>query len=186
MPSSATYNELLKFLDYLSDKRLMKEQSVASRRAVVGKVFAALGDDDRSDVLAIDMDDVMTRFINKSGTNYSPASLQTYKSRLKSTLDDFSSYRENPMGFRPSSISRASRKSKTNSSMDESNHGDISSADANVRPAVSTRVASPSVDILPIPIRANLVVRVQGLPHDLSMTEANKIASVIKAFVVEE
>ena len=48
---------------------------------------------------------------------------------------------------------------------------------------VTPKFASPpgASNIVPIPIRADLTVYVQGLPYDLSSTEARKIANVILA-----
>ncbi len=37
--------------------------------------------------------------------------------------------------------------------------------------------------IVPIPIRPNLTVHVQGLPYDLTEAEARKIAAVVTAMV---
>lgn len=40
--------------------------------------------------------------------------------------------------------------------------------------------------IFPIPLRAGAVtVRIQGLPHDLTNAEANKISAVVMAYVQE-
>jgi hypothetical protein len=48
-------------------------------------------------------------------------------------------------------------------------------------PAVSGPMAS---SILPIPIRADLTIYIQGLPFDLTEAEAKKIASVIQAMAM--
>lgn len=37
--------------------------------------------------------------------------------------------------------------------------------------------------IIPIWIRLDLIVRVQGIPHDLTRREADKICSVVQALV---
>ena len=39
--------------------------------------------------------------------------------------------------------------------------------------------------IVPIPIRADLIVRVHGLPADLTVAEAQKIANVVQALASE-
>lgn len=186
MPNPATFTELLKFLDYLSDKGLLKQQTAASRKAVVNKVFETLDDEDRANVLALDLDDVMNRFINKVGNKYSPGSLQTYKSRLNSTLDDFQAYKENPMGFRPSVVSRSSRRNKSATTEDPVTAQSNSLAPAIHQSTTMARPTMPSADILPIPLRDGLVVRIQGLPHDLTLSEAKKIATVVQAFVADE
>ena len=40
--------------------------------------------------------------------------------------------------------------------------------------------------IFPIPLRDGVIVRVQGLPIDLTPAEANKIGAVIMAYVQKE
>lgn len=164
----------------------MKRQTAASRKAVVNKVFGALDDADRDDVLAVDVNTIIERFVNLEGRNYTPESLQTYKSRLKSTLDDFSSYRQDPLSFRPSAHQRAARQSKAQSN---------SSSTAPDKPSIMTslgadntaaRVIDTPVNILPIQIRADLTIKIQGLPFDMTVAEANKLAAVIKALAVQE
>ena len=183
MPITATFDELIAFLDYLADKGLMKEQTVAPRKAAANKVFEALSDEDRANVLAVNLSEAMTRFINKSGNSYSPGSLQTYQSRLKSTLDDFRAYKENPMGFRPSVSTRSTKKSSEGK---PPNSGDAPlSAPGPAGPPTAGHGALSGItaDILPIPLRVDLTVRIQGLPFDLSEAEANKIATIIRAYV---
>ncbi len=41
------------------------------------------------------------------------------------------------------------------------------------------------VTITPIPIRADLTIKIQGIPHDLTDVEAEKIAAVVRALVYE-
>lgn len=53
-----------------------------------------------------------------------------------------------------------------------------------------SRIAGPAVmgpmasSILPIPIRADLIIHIQGLPFDLTEAEAKKIACVIQAMAM--
>ncbi len=42
------------------------------------------------------------------------------------------------------------------------------------------------MSILPIPIRPDLTVKIQGLPYDLTVHEANKIANVVKAMALQD
>lgn len=186
MQQLPNFDALLAFLDYLADKGLMKRQTAASRKAVVNKVFSALDDADREDVLSADVDAIIERFVNLEGGKYTPESLQTYKSRLKSTLDDFASYRKDPMSFRPSAQQRAARRTKTPPNADNGDgEGPKPAGSAAVANTV-VRSADPPVNILPIPIRADLTIKIQGLPFDLTESEANKLAAVIKALAVTE
>jgi hypothetical protein len=177
---------LLDFLDYLARKGLMNKTTASARKAAANKILGILEADEADDVTSLDLDDVLMRFSNISGANYTPDSLNTYKSRLKSAIDDFSSYVENPMSFRPSIANtgrRATERQKLSSGDDRSSHPMLSP-----KREASTFLPAPaaSVSILPIPIRPDLTVHVQGLPYDLTSAEAAKIANVIRAMASTE
>jgi len=171
---------LLRFLDYIAEKGLMAKNTVAARKAAANQVLAVLSEDEAGDVLAIDLKDVMQRFQNLQGQRYTPSSLNTYQSRLKAALDDFDSYLNNPMAFRPSvqSRDRTARAAKP----ETPHNGRTSTGGA------ASRFTSPpgASSIVPIPIRSDLTVFVQGLPFDLSITEARKVANVILAMAAPD
>jgi hypothetical protein len=106
---------------------------------------------------------------------FTPQSLTTYKSRLRSAIDDFDSYIKNPLGFRPSVQNRD--RSKPKLGKDASNGTSLSPPDT-VRSSPSPMASN---NILPIPIRADLTIYIQGLPFDLSEAEARRIAAVVTA-----
>ncbi|MEH6808282.1 MAG: hypothetical protein V7651_05480 [Hyphomonas oceanitis] len=183
MSNNRSLEGLTRFLDYLGEKGLLNPATASSRKAAASKVFEILSDEEKLDVIAVDLDDAMRRFHNLKGQSYSPGSLATYQSRLKSALEDFEKYLENPLGFRPSTQVRE-RKAKQPKA-EKSEAGDqASSASATQFSTKETGFTSSS--ILPIPIRADLIVRIQGLPFDLTVAEANKLASVIKAMAVPD
>jgi hypothetical protein len=41
-------------------------------------------------------------------------------------------------------------------------------------------------NILPIPIRSNLTVKIANIPADLTQEEANRIERIVKAFAVDD
>ena len=129
--------------------------------------------------MALDLDEVMVRFHNLQGQNYSPGSIQTYQSRVKSSLEDFRSYIENPLGFKPS-LTGKEKKSKSPKSEKDVQANNAASKDEKPPHSSSQDTGIPNSSILPIPLRADLVVRIQGLPFDLTQAEANKLAAVIK------
>lgn len=168
---------VLEFHDYMARKGLMAKPTAMARKAALGKVLGVLSDDEAQDVTSLNIDDVMTRFTHLEGRSYTPDSLTTYKSRVKSALDDFANYLSNPMAFRPSIGGKKSRikivRSKPKSEIERD---DIATP--------PPPVASPSftaANILPIPLRADLTVRIEGIPFDLSQAEAKKIANVVLA-----
>lgn len=183
MPGKRSLEALAEFLDYLASKGLMAKNTAHARKAAAGKVLGILSPEEREDVTAIDLDDVITRFGNLHGKQYTPQSMVTYKSRVRSALDDFDSYLTNPLAFRPS-LQNRERKPK----------GGKGQAPATRQPSIQSHDPQPKIfhsqsgpmasSILPIPIRPDLTVHVQGLPYDLTEAEAKKIASVIQAMAM--
>ena len=176
MANERSRQKLLEFLDYLGNKGLMAGPTVATRKAAANKVLGILSEEEAADVLALDLDEVMTRFQNLEGKNYTPGSLNTYLSRLRSAIDDFRSYLSNPLGFKTGTPAREKR-AKPEGKKEASNTTDSASD----RVSQKSAPISLSSSILPIPIRSDITVYVQGLPYDLKESEANKIANVIKA-----
>jgi len=171
---------LVDFHDYMADKGLMAKNTAQSRKVAVTKVLGVLDDVEATDVTALDIEDVMTRFQRLHGQSYTPISLVSYKSRLRSALDDFLSYLANPLAFRPSVQNRA--RAKARSSKEE--RGEMGGrSERRAEPARPVPLPSAAGLIVPIPIRSDLTVHVQGLPFDLTEAEARKIAAVVTAMV---
>ena len=112
MTDKRTRQDFLAFLDWMSEKGLMAKNTVAARKAAANKVLGILSDDEAQDVTALNLDTVMRRFNNLEGRGYTPGSLTTYFSRLRSALDDFKLYLDKPLTFRPGVQPREIRKSE--------------------------------------------------------------------------
>ena len=183
MNASKSRAALLEFLDYLARKGLMNKTTALSRKAAVNNVLGILDEDEADDVSTLDLDDAMTRFRNVYGMKYTPDSLSTYKSRVKSSIEDFLSYRENPMAFKVGRSTNG-RKAVDRQKGGESKTGELVSKQLPLTVARATPSVSPT--ILPIPLRADLTIYIQGLPYNLTSSEASKIANVVKAMAVED
>lgn len=170
--------DLLAFLDYLAAKGLMNPTTARSRKASANAVLGILSDEEASDVTTINLDDVMTRFHNLQGANFTPDSMATYKSRTKSAIEDFVRYQQNPLGFKASTPNgaRKPRRPEGNRAPEEARREETGQPETVSRPLVSD-------NIFPIPLRSNLTVYVQGLPHDLTAAEGKKLANVLLALV---
>ncbi len=179
MSNGYTAQEFIDFIDYLANKGLLKKATASARKAAAQAFLDILDEDEKIDIRSIDLDELATRFANIQGEKFTPQSLTTYKSRYKSAFKDFLSYRENPLGFKPQITQRKKRdKSKSSSNTENIKPTKI--------PTRSDNTNSPfNNHIFPIPIRADKVVQIAGLPHDLTESEANKIANVIKALAIK-
>jgi hypothetical protein len=173
MNQPRTKEALLEFLDYLADKGLMAKPTVQARKAAASTMLGILEKPEADDVTAVDVDDLADRYSRLHGKRYNPQSLATYKSRLRSALTDFESYLGNPLAFRPTLQNRTPPKTKPIKVASDS----IITTGHDQRSAVPMATSN----ILPIPIRADLTIFIQGLPFDLSKAEAGKIAAVVTA-----
>ena len=176
MSGERSRESLLEFLNYLADKGLIAKATANSRRIAASKVLKILSDDEAQDVTVLNLDDVMSRFQNLEGKAYTPGSLATYRARMKSALIDFEKYVENPLGFKPTVRRRGKNKSEPSASADQK-PSPASSSRTDTKPASQPMFNS----IVPIQIRRDITVHVQGLPFDLNEAEADRIANVIRA-----
>jgi site-specific recombinase XerC len=169
MAETISKAQLTDFLDFLGKKGLMNAATVAARKAATNTMLGILSEEEAADVSDIDLEDLSRRFLNLKGNNFKPESVRVYKSRLSGTLGDYKSYKKDPLKFRPSLTVKAPpspRQDKPEST--------------------NPREQRPQVDsnnevAFPIPIRPDKVVRLVGVPSDLTKREAAKIANVIMA-----
>lgn len=169
------------FLTDLGRKGLMPRATVVARRASCNKVFGALSPGERRDVRTLDMDDVAARFANLEGANYTPDSLAAYKSRTTKSVEDFLRYREDPINFR---IKKASGRKILLKKKNGASAGEAEGSAGNNSNTHETHHTQRLT--LPIPIRADVVIEIKGVPFDLTKSEAKKIANVIQALASEE
>jgi hypothetical protein len=190
MVKDYSLDALNRFLDYALEKGLVKPETAKSRKTAVNKILEKITDEQKADVRTVNLDIEADHFANRQGAGYIPSSLQTYKSRAKTALADFEAYVDSPMNFRPSGgvngkaqgkqgAALPARKVRQNKQPERtlatgSAQGEESLKDE--RPAIDSRALT-----FPVPIRPGLIVQLQGIPFDLTIAEADKIAMVVKA-----
>ncbi len=182
--ANRTLADLIAFLEYMSSKGLMAKNTVGGRKAAVGKVLGVLDPEEVEDVFTINVDQAMARFINLEGKSYTPNSLKVYRSRVSSSIDDFREYLKDPASFQPTKPSRAQSKAKASGGAGKPKAQTTNSKNSENSSGQSEQFSSSS-NVLPIPIRQNVVVRIFNLPFDLTPQEASKIANVVKAMAME-
>lgn len=192
MGTSFTTENLEKFWGMAAEKGLFNKNTAQAIRGAAQKVLSVLEDHERMDLRSIDRDHVFTRFQNLHGMKYTPESLGTYKSRFNTALDEFFAYADDPSGYKaPNKNGKAKRSSDATRKSGSPNAKRRSSSEV-ARPAqtLDTSVPSPSGTpdslTIPIPIRDGLLVRVFGIPTDLSADEASKISAVIQAYAIQK
>lgn len=177
--SDYSVKALVDFLDYAANKGLLNKATANAKRIAVERIFEVAEDSERGDVREVDLSSLMHRFMNLAGAGFKPDSLSTYQSRVRSGIDEFVAWKSNPMGFKPSKRSAAGKSGRASSRVDVAPEAPKTSQS---QPINHSAVQTNS---LPIPIRSDLIVLIQGMPFDLTKAEANKIAKVVMAMAME-
>jgi hypothetical protein len=171
MSKDYSENELFKFLGWLADTGQLKRATALSRRASSKKMLEIAQPEERQDLRKVDVDDLSQRFENRASMKYKPHSLQVYKSRFKSALDDFLRHAENPSSFKPSVGNRSVRPT----------NGAAPKLRRSVPPPTLAQPPLLGEIVFPVPLRPGLTVNLVNIPPDLTAKEAEKISAIVMA-----
>ena len=178
--SLTTFNE---FIDNMSSRGDIKRNTAQSRKAAVNKVLGVLEDNETSDLRLVDIDKVFDRFQNIHHADYTPNSLKVYLSRSKTAVADFISYIDDPSSFKPSIQQRQSPKSKKADSLNTQRKTPSPKNEVKDYGGADKHDETKHVTV-PVPLRADLTVKISNLPADLTEQEADRLAAIVKAFAV--
>jgi hypothetical protein len=177
--SDKSLSALLSFIDWMASKGLMQRNTAAGRKAACSKVLGVLDPEEQDDVTQVNIDEAMTRFHNLEGRKYVPASLAVYRSRVGAAIDDFKRHLADPTSFKPGVSQR--KQTSSPAKKQATREPAIGEARTPSGPDLSSGSGHSPVNVFPIAIRPDVVVRIQGLPFDLTEAEARKIANVVLA-----
>lgn len=183
-----SYDALMKFMDWVIDKGLGNKQTTSSRKTAAQKVLGALDPSEREDLRELDREAAFARFQNLNHSKYTPDSLKVYRSRFSLALDDFLSHANDPSAFKPSAGANRGTNGKAKNSGRQPRSKSkptqaltSTSASTSEGAAASSQIPDSQLT-LPIPLRSNLMVKIFGLPADLTQDEARKICAVVSAY----
>lgn len=155
-----TYKELIQFLRESSESRRLKFHTARTRITAIKRMFKE-SSFENSNILDVDIDDVIAEFKQKNG-EISLETINTYKSRFTSARKDYIRYVL--LGEKIPSFEEGreltSKKEKT--------------------------IGRPVTEVidLPCPIRKNgHIVTIKNLPVDLTEDELNRLTTLIKDFI---
>jgi hypothetical protein len=178
MDSKFSEQELVTFLDYLGTKGLMNQSTANARKIAAIKVLSVLEPSEKTDLRKIDRDIIFQRFVNKHRNAFTPGSLQTYRQRFVSAIDDFISYVNDPAKFKPTGSTRAPRQSRAE---DQQGRGRVS-ASLSGRADLRAQAVHHGLLSYPIPLPSGGVAQF-SVPTDISVEDADWIASFVTTMV---
>lgn len=174
-----TLVSLMRFLRQSTIEGLLNPAVAKSRIKAVEELQTELTEDEKADIKCIDVDVLCSRFHKLHDSSIRPEVLDLYKKRVNAALADYLSWLDNPKSF--FSIGGDTIRKDKRYSMSEK---EISFEEKALE-EITLSTADKQKDIFSIPLRDDVTIFVQNIPLDISETEAEKIANVIKALANE-
>ena len=167
---------LLNFLKESAISGIMNPGVARSRKTAAENLLDHLTSEERINLRLLDVDELCSRIHKIEDSSIREEAMNLYNSRLKSALDDYFNYLDCPESFTSTGSNLAPVKQVQKRDLEEQK----------ALESIALHHAGTQDDIIPIPLREGLIVYLQGLPLNLTQAEANKIVSVVKAYVQSE
>ncbi|MDP5052308.1 MAG: hypothetical protein NWP69_00845, partial [Congregibacter sp.] len=146
-----------------------------SRRAAAQTLFAKLSVSESADLRALDIDALKSRFLDTQGGGLRAEVVELYAERLCWALEDYFRFVDSPNQFVSSSAAARQDTAQRRDSLPRKTPEELALE------AVRLTAPKQRSDVIPIPLQADRVVFLHGLPVDLTLQEARKIARVVEA-----
>jgi hypothetical protein len=178
---------LMKFLDHIISKDLVKPETGRSWRVAVSKMLVDLSPAEESDVRKIDMEVLTHKFANRNtrtGT-YTPQSLNVYRSRVTSAIQEFVTYVDDPIEYKPRVFRGKTRKKETTNQRQSGKQiahasSPLSNGNTEIRDMPSASVGLTHQ----FPVRADFLAQVV-VPRDLTVHEAKRLGAWLLTLAVD-
>lgn len=162
---------LYRFLSHAAEADLIGRNTALSLASSCRILFAVLDDQERTDIPAIDLDDVCRRYENTLPDTVSPVTTQTYQRRARQTVADFRRFLDDPANWRPAYPRRQHRTPSTRATA----------------PAATTPVAqAPAETDQQFPVRRDTTIRITGIPIDITQEEMTRMTNFLSSLVIPQ
>ena len=174
---------VLDFLAHAGERGMLPAATASALAVACRTVFEILEPGEAEDLRGVDLDRLVSRFVNKRARDFNPSSLKEYGRRVKRAWDLFSAWKSDPATFAPKTRSTAAKRD---------------AAKRTERPVVepvgapTSAVPAPPPDLAfdpfgqngayssAFPIRRGHVVSITNLPSDLTVAEAERLAAFVR------
>lgn len=175
--------ELIKFLNYIKDKNLVKSRTVDSWISAASNLLSDPSEAECNDVRTVDIDLAVHRAANRPSNTISPSSLRSYRTRTKRAIEEFVNWKSDPASYRPRNFEKLrtpsdsghiskSKSKNTSASMQPGSNGD---SDGNL---ANGDLSQPSGLNLSYPLRPDFLAQIV-IPKDLNQLEAKRLGAFI-------
>lgn len=177
MENSYSRTDLLRFIDHIIEKGLVKPETGKAWKVAASKVLEDLSEAEEADVRKVDIDAAIKKFANRNFGKYKSESLNVYRSRLNSTIDEFVRFVEDPASYKPHGQIRSRNRSEVKST----ERGEAKGREDSKPKPVASSVRMPQISSglsLDYPIRSDFLAQVV-VPRDLTLVEARRLGAFL-------
>lgn len=164
---------LLDFLKEAAVTGIMNPGVARSRKTAAEKLLDHVTAEERINLRLLDVDELCSRIHKLEDSSIREEALNLYNSRLKAAMEDYFEWLKNPESFTSTGNHLAPAKQVQKRDREEQK----------ALESIALHHAGTQDDIIPIPLREDLIVYLQGLPLNLTDSEAKKIIKVVSAYV---
>lgn len=168
-----TGKALVQHWGWAAKKGLMNKNTAGGIKAACAQVLSALDNWETIDVAGLDVEDALTRFEHLKGKNFKPRVLATYQQRFRQGVASFLAYTQDPTGWKPKAIPRATRPARNGGG---AGHAPV---ETTVQPLPTTGLVE-----YPFPIRDGQTARLI-LPRDLKGAEVRRLTAFMTTLAVD-
>jgi len=177
-----TGGSLIEFLERAAEKGWINKNTAAGYRAACQRILEVESDWEGMDLSRIDVESLIQRFVKLKGGEYSPRSLETYRSRFQNAIQTYLEWADDPAAWRPPSSARRKRTEGASSSPSQSEETGRTHGNEQRLPKLSS---GGSMITYPFPLREDIDAQLV-LPRDLKAEEAKRLVAFINALSFEE
>jgi hypothetical protein len=104
-----TRDNLIGFLDFVSEKGLMKSKTASGYKKACNVILKILDEEEAADLSKIDLEAVFQRHRNLAAGRVKPATLKSYEFRTRAAINAFVEYTKDPSSWKPGIKTRVPR-----------------------------------------------------------------------------
>lgn len=161
----------------------MPRNTAFSIRTAVSKILKVEDDWENVDVRSIDVDALISRFVNLS--DLAPQSLAAYESRFKTGLQSYLAYLDNPASYQPKGRKQITREDKQGATPRRSARPRADRTEATPGPIAHEPTNSIRLVVYPFPVRSDVFAELK-LPADLTIDEATRLSAFLRALAMSD
>ncbi len=172
---SATGKEFIEHWNWAAEKGVMNKNTAGGIRTACTQVLSVDTGWETLDIKTLDIEGILTRFQNLKAKKFKPAVLNTYKGRFRQGVALYLQYLEDPAGWKPRTVERATPTS------DRTNGGDQTSEGMR---KTAQKIPQTGLVEYPFPLREDQITRL-FLPRDLKSSEVRRLSAFMATLIVD-